>query len=1685
MGSSPPFIEEGGANTTQSPLGSVSSWKQYVILMRKNWISTKRNRVVTAAQLLMPVFFIFLLYLLSSSIQNMSKASIEISKITHPKEYFVDGVPRFECFHEMYAPCYTIAYVPSSDPVVSELVKSVAANSGLEESDLIGFNSANELDEYILAHPWSVQGGYVFLQWQNGVWEYAVQYNDTTTKHISHLFEDYSAANVALPMASMMDREIIRYQQKISNSTTNELDYTFSTMQFPQRQNLRNDFMMYMFPVFFLAMMMLYFVTMARGLVKEKELKLKEGMRMMGLKELPYWASWFSYNILIVFIASLVAIVAGHIFSLNVVTSNDFRSVFILVFLFGISMLGLAFLLASLQDRSALTLTTGFIMWVISASVFSTLHDNIYTAGKSMIVANILSLYSPFAFSKGMFDLSRAAFEENGRTFADRNSKEYSDLFWLSKVYYYLILDTVIYIVVAFYITMVWPGEFGVPKPFYFFLTPSYWTGRTSKHAAKRRTKFTPHQVVDDTDVIEEEKRVKNMTYPPNTVVVIEDLMKVYKSGIFSKPFTAVKGLSVAMQNNQLFCLLGPNGAGKSTTFNMLCGIFPSSAGDANLFGYSIVHEMDEIRKLMGVCPQHDLLWDEMTGKEHLEFFCRFKGVPEENVAAEAAAKLALVGLTNEANVPTSVYSGGEKRRLSVALATVGDPKIVFLDEPTTGMDPVSRQDVWKVISDTKKGRVVILTTHSMEEADVLSDRIGIVAHGQLRCIGTNIHLKSKFGSGYQLTLVYPAAQASSILQGITEFVDKQLPTWSEFFAAGNATPQSFTITIPYDRASQVAELLKTFEEHASALGIEEITMNLSSLEEVFIKIAMESQKETSLSMEAIAASSKELAQLANSTAQTIGTKTPFKRQANALMRKHASFYKRSYSTLIVQLFIPVLFMLALLGTSSRESFNFEDDPHPAILPPQVPFQPKDPVRFTIPYVYPDDSLGSCCGEGTSNGFLGLIDFQVLNATNSTGLPQNYSLGEFGTTDFTFQRYPTDDAMFSMLYDTTESGWLMAFIFDSFDIANNRFHVGYLKNVSEWGARGSVAGVNLIDNALLAATTSPNNSLTVRIKQFPSWKHELKMPGTGAAGTWVLLGCSFFMVPILALIVREKHDRLRNLMNMAGMRMVTYWVVLFVIGLIAYFILMLFWICLGFIVRAVAFTHIAVGALILLFFTYAFCQVGIAFFVSTFFTDEATASLVGYTYILFFVILTQSIVAIIVNLGDDTQMYGVAVLPPFAVTILVNAMSTYYYPSGGSMSMSDFNDDRASKVLAVLFGVGVFLLIFHSYIEQVWPSTYGIPKHPLFLLKKWRTKKQPTFTSITSCFKVEVENIEMGADVPDVARERAEAREEYNREQQTSDLVVPGVSKYFAGEESLKAAVNNVPMVVPHLECYGLLGPNGGGKTTLVNLLSGLYPVSSGDAKVKGCSVVENLAEAQRYMGLCPQDSVLWGELSAREHLNLFGRLRNLSGEQLEAAVNLTLKQVLLTDAADRPAGGYSGGMKRRLSLAIALIGCPSVVLLDEPTTGVDPFSRHVVWDAIRAYKQYCTIILITHNMEEADALCDRVGMLHEGKMVCVGKPRELKTRYNVGYTLIILHKSPNPDHIITLVRQMVPNSQTITVLPHSCVFMLPKTETRLSNLFSEFSAKGEDLSIDDWAVLPSNLEDVLIKSTHSSYAHE
>ena len=234
--------------------------------------------------------------------------------------------------------------------------------------------------------------------------------------------------------------------------------------------------------------------------------------------------------------------------------------------------------------------------------------------------------------------------------------------------------------------------------------------------------------------------------------LIVKDIRKVFKSQVKgTSDKVAVKKMCLRIKKGEVFGLLGPNGAGKTTLISMLTGLFRPNAGNAWIAGYSIKTELEQVQLQMGVCPQFDILWGDLTVEEHLYFYARLKGISPKDEKQMVISAMEEVYLAKFAKYKTRQLSGGMKRRLSVAISLVGDPKIVFLDEPSTGLDPENRRQLWDILAEVRGKRAIIITTHSMEEADVLCNRIGIVTDGVLRCIGPQVRLKTIYGGGYHL----------------------------------------------------------------------------------------------------------------------------------------------------------------------------------------------------------------------------------------------------------------------------------------------------------------------------------------------------------------------------------------------------------------------------------------------------------------------------------------------------------------------------------------------------------------------------------------------------------------------------------------------------------------------------------------------------------------------------------------------------------------------------------------------------------------------------------------------------------------------------------------------------------------------------------------------------------------------
>jgi len=280
---------------------------------------------------------------------------------------------------------------------------------------------------------------------------------------------------------------------------------------------------------------------------------------------------------------------------------------------------------------------------------------------------------------------------------------------------------------------------------------------------------------------------------------------------------------------------LGPNGAGKTTLISILTGLYGPSSGTAEINGKDIRNKMAAIRKEIGICPQFDIQWDTLTPLEHVLFYARLKGISTQSEKEHAMHLLQQVGLDDCATSKYSAeLSGGMRRRLSVAMALAGNPKIVFLDEPTSGLDPISKRQLWDIVCTSKNNRSVILTTHSMEEADVLCDRISIIDHGRLQCIGTPLHLKNKFGFGYRLYVSAVPGEPDSV-QTVTQFVETIIPAAKLVEQFQNNLV--FQVPVECQHPSKLTKLFTTIELQKEEQSIEEWSISPTSLEDVFISI--------------------------------------------------------------------------------------------------------------------------------------------------------------------------------------------------------------------------------------------------------------------------------------------------------------------------------------------------------------------------------------------------------------------------------------------------------------------------------------------------------------------------------------------------------------------------------------------------------------------------------------------------------------------------------------------------------------------------------------------------------------------------------------------------------------------------------------------------------------------------------
>jgi len=304
-----------------------------------------------------------------------------------------------------------------------------------------------------------------------------------------------------------------------------------------------------------------------------------------------------------------------------------------------------------------------------------------------------------------------------------------------------------------------------------------------------------------------------------NHAIQVQNLQKTFGEN------KAVQGVSFEVQEGEIFSLLGPNGAGKTTTISMLCCLLRPDEGDALIMGHSIRREAMEVKSVLGVVPQEIALYEDLTARENLDFWGKMYGLRGAALKTRVAEVLDIIGLSDRANERVGKYSGGMKRRVNIGVALLHKPKVIYMDEPTVGIDPQSRRNILdSVVALKEQGMTVLYTTHYMEEAQELSDHIAIMDHGKLIANGTHAELVKIVG------------QMDRIILTVNTEAEQVIGAWREVEGVKQVAADDGVLTLLVEDSNRV---LPRLFDSANARGarITSVDIQVPNLESVFLHL--------------------------------------------------------------------------------------------------------------------------------------------------------------------------------------------------------------------------------------------------------------------------------------------------------------------------------------------------------------------------------------------------------------------------------------------------------------------------------------------------------------------------------------------------------------------------------------------------------------------------------------------------------------------------------------------------------------------------------------------------------------------------------------------------------------------------------------------------------------------------------
>ncbi|KAJ5018708.1 ABC transporter A family member 2 [Colletotrichum sp. SAR 10_99] len=1043
----------------------------------------------------------------------------------------------------------------------------------------------------------------------------------------------------------------------------------------------------------------------------------------------------------------------------------------------------------------------------------------------------------------------------------------------------------------------------------------------------------------------------------PQEAVYIDRLTKIYKPSLFRRIFSfvskprestvAVNNLNLTAKRGQILALLGANGSGKSTTLDAIAGISRFNQGSVSI----------DASGGIGIAPQKNVLWDELTVTEHIRIFNQLKSTGFTNGGDDMAQLIDAIGLGSKKSAQSKTLSGGQKRKLQLGMMLTGGSAVCCVDEVSSGIDALSRRKIWDILLAERGRRTIIMTTHFLDEADLLADNIAILSKGKLRAEGSSVALKDSLGVGYRIHVLNAKnVRVAPEVHGVDLKVS------------------SNTIVYTAPSSNLAAEVIRALETARLPYNI-----NSPNIEDVFLNVAEEVQGEDLQSRPAPGARfSDDSGQITekgmadggrNSLGLQSGRQTGFLKQMTVLVYKRVTLFKTNWVPFVAAFLIPV-------------------------------------IAAAIMQILINDKPASSCTPTDGNGRAtsGMYDGVIENMRVAAGPTAS-----------------VDGAAFTSLIDVLAPGSGNFTLNNISSEANLRDYVDdERKNIMPGGFWASndngpptVAWRSDTDDskAIPAAVVS-QNLLTVALTNTNIVTRYISFDSAFGAANIDTIQLAIFFSIVLSIVPAffglypnvERRSNVRGLQYSSGVRSIPLWTahVIFDYGI---FVVAL-------IIAAVIFVATsdvwyAPGYLFPVFVLYGL-----------------TSILLSYVFSLFMKSQVATFAAIMAYNSVGFAIYLIAFL--YILTFSPATVSDRNILIGHYTVAAFF--PVANVCRAMIIGLNTFNLACDSTAFYSYPGTLNAYGGPilylslqavlLFCILLWHDSgnKLPIFLNRKKKHQTEGEQ----------APSDQEVANEIDRVETTGSddgLQVKHLTKKFGKF----TAVDNVTFGVRHSEVFALLGPNGAGKSTTISLIRGdIQPSKNGgDVLVEHVSITDHRALARSNLGVCPQFDAI-DSMTVLEHLRHYARLRGIA--DVEYQVQAVVRAVGLDAHVNTMAQHLSGGNKRKLSLGIALTGNPSVILLDEPSSGLDAAAKRIMWRTLSTIVPGRAILLTTHSMEEADALATRAGIVAQ-RMLAIGEVETLQARFGDSlYVHLVSRSAPHstPEEMERMrewVQMMFPNA--------------------------------------------------------------